>query len=347
MSYINKYNCPIFNLKELQFNLGGNIKVINGINTLSVNNSNGKGRIRYLNFDKGLASINIDLLLHKNFSFSLNNSNNDMLQFIYCLEGISLHSFENSIAIRKLDELQTAFLKSDANTKNIIHIKPNKRAVINIISIDKKVYFKNETNTSYLPKSKLLELLNILNSNEPIYFGSYNLKIGEYVKALLKTNTEDEITESMNFRAISYFILANHIEQLFDESIQSINHYTLTATELKRISSTIEDIKTNPQEQYSIEMLCHKTRLSPAKLQEGFKALSNRTVSDFIRHIRLKKALHLLKTTDLNISEIVYSIGFTSRSYFCKIFKAKYGCSPKHYKKNKKLTATISTLKLL
>ncbi|MDX1318460.1 MAG: AraC family transcriptional regulator, partial [Xanthomarina gelatinilytica] len=40
----------------------------------------------------------------------------------------------------------------------------------------------------------------------------------------------------------------------------------------------------------------------------------------------------LIKNTDMNISEVVYTIGLTSRSYFSKIFKEKYNCSPKDYK---------------
>ena len=74
--------------------------------------------------------------------------------------------------------------------------------------------------------------------------------------------------------------------------------------------------------------------MSPAKLQEGFKLLHNRTVSDFIRNVRVETAEHLIKTTDLNISEIVYTVGLTSRSYFSKIFKQKYKCSPKYYQDN-------------
>jgi AraC-like DNA-binding protein len=41
----------------------------------------------------------------------------------------------------------------------------------------------------------------------------------------------------------------------------------------------------------------------------------------------------MLKNTDLNISQIVYSIGFSSRSYFSKIFKEKYDISPNKLKK--------------
>ena len=36
----------------------------------------------------------------------------------------------------------------------------------------------------------------------------------------------------------------------------------------------------------------------------------------------IRLAEELIKTTDLNISEIVYTVGLTSRSYFCKIFKS-------------------------
>ncbi|GAA0872142.1 hypothetical protein GCM10009117_12890 [Gangjinia marincola] len=59
--------------------------------------------------------------------------------------------------------------------------------------------------------------------------------------------------------------------------------------------------------------------------------MHNRTVADYVRNVRLDKAEELMRTTDLNISEIVYSVGLTSRSYFCKIFKQKYKCSPKQY----------------
>ena len=48
----------------------------------------------------------------------------------------------------------------------------------------------------------------------------------------------------------------------------------------------------------------------------------------FIVEKRLEKAAQLLEQGNLNISEIVYSIGFTSRSYFSKIFKNRYGVSP-------------------
>lgn len=58
------------------------------------------------------------------------------------------------------------------------------------------------------------------------------------------------------------------------------------------------------------------------------------TVTNFIRNERLILAEELIQTSDMNISEIVYSIGFTSRSYFSKIFRNKFNCTPKAYLMN-------------
>ena len=81
-------------------------------------------------------------------------------------------------------------------------------------------------------------------------------------------------------------------------------------------------------------MLALKSGLSQAKLQEGFKLLYARTVTEYIRHIRLEAARDYISTTEMNISQIVYTIGFSSRSYFSKIFKRKYGISPSDFQNN-------------
>jgi AraC-like DNA-binding protein len=55
--------------------------------------------------------------------------------------------------------------------------------------------------------------------------------------------------------------------------------------------------------------------------------------------VRVEKGEELIKTSDMNISQIVYSVGFSSRSYFSKIFRQKYNCSPKEYKEKQQSMA--------
>ena len=45
--------------------------------------------------------------------------------------------------------------------------------------------------------------------------------------------------------------------------------------------------------------------------------------------IPIIKAKELIENTGLNITEITYSIGINSRSYFSKLFKEKYKLTPK------------------
>ena len=129
-----------------------------------------------------------------------------------------------------------------------------------------------------------------------------------------------------------HVILAMEIQQHKEDKKNAKNNFgSLTKDEMDDIKELSSFIKNYPEIQYSLKYLSKKSGLSPAKLQEGFKLLFDRTVTDYIRNVRVETAEHLIKTTDLNISEIVYSVGLTSRSYFSKIFKEKYNCSPKHY----------------
>ncbi len=105
------------------------------------------------------------------------------------------------------------------------------------------------------------------------------------------------------------------------------------------IKDLSEFIQNFPDREYTIKSVRLRSGLSSAKLQEGFKAIHGMTITHYIRHIRMLAPEHLIKTTDLNIYEIVYSIALTSRSYFSKIFKNKYNCSPKSYQEHQGASA--------
>jgi len=73
--------------------------------------------------------------------------------------------------------------------------------------------------------------------------------------------------------------------------------------------------------------------MSRMQLHRKLKALTGLTASEFIRSQRLKLAAHLLKTSDINISQVGYSVGFNDHSYFTKCFKETYNCTPTEFAK--------------
>jgi AraC-like DNA-binding protein len=92
------------------------------------------------------------------------------------------------------------------------------------------------------------------------------------------------------------------------------------------ISSNVEDPK------FSVEDLADKMNVSRVQLYRKVKAIMGINISDHINNIKLEKAAELLKSNEMNISEIAYSLGFSSPNYFSTVFKNKFGISPKEYK---------------
>lgn len=76
------------------------------------------------------------------------------------------------------------------------------------------------------------------------------------------------------------------------------------------------------------DIIGKKFGMSRMQLHRKLKALTNQSISEFIRIIRLEKALELLQAKQLNISEISYITGFSSPNHFSRVFKEKFGKSP-------------------
>jgi len=64
-----------------------------------------------------------------------------------------------------------------------------------------------------------------------------------------------------------------------------------------------------------------------------FKKYINRTPIGFLTDHRLQKAIELLLSTDMTITEICYETGFAGASYFSEVFRKNFGCSPSEYRR--------------
>lgn len=80
--------------------------------------------------------------------------------------------------------------------------------------------------------------------------------------------------------------------------------------------------------EYSVEQLAADMCMERTGLYKRLTALIDQSPQTFIRTIRLQRAADLLRSTRLSITDIAYSVGFTSASYLVKCFREKYGCTP-------------------
>jgi len=79
------------------------------------------------------------------------------------------------------------------------------------------------------------------------------------------------------------------------------------------------------------DFLSKEVAMSRTSLYRKTKALTNQSVHEFIRMVRLKKAAELLRKGEANVSEVAYMVGFNDRSYFSISFKKMFGKSPSEY----------------
>jgi signal transduction histidine kinase/DNA-binding response OmpR family regulator len=99
---------------------------------------------------------------------------------------------------------------------------------------------------------------------------------------------------------------------------------------LQKITYALE--KNYQKENYGIINLCLDIGISRAQLHRKLIAITGRSTSDLIRHYRLKKAKELLMTSESNISEIAYQVGFKDPNYFTKSFTREYGLTPTNFR---------------
>jgi len=101
-------------------------------------------------------------------------------------------------------------------------------------------------------------------------------------------------------------------------------------TFITKMNTIIMNNVENPK--FSVEDLAEKLGVSRVQLYRKVKAIIGINISDHINNIKLEKAAELLKSDKMNISEIAYSLGFSTPNYFSTAFKNKFGVSPKEYK---------------
>ena len=79
---------------------------------------------------------------------------------------------------------------------------------------------------------------------------------------------------------------------------------------------------------FGVEQLSRELAMSRTQLYRKFRALTDVTVQEFIRDVRLNKAKELLLHSGSNVTEVAMDTGFRNLSHFSKVFSEKFGIPP-------------------
>ncbi len=186
-------------------------------------------------------------------------------------------------------------------------------------------HIKNKKETSHIPVMMLTAKL----SQENEILG-------------LKTGADAYIRKPFDVELLELKIsnIIKHREELrkkfnLDISLQP-KEITVTSVDERFLNQAIEIVEKHMMNtDFNVEMLVKEMGFSRTNLYKKFKEITGLSSSEFIRNIRLKRAVQLFEQSDLSVKEIMYMTGFNTSSYFAKCFKKQFGVKPSEYVKQK------------
>ena len=192
-----------------------------------------------------------------------------------------------------------------------------------------------------MPITDGIELCNTLKNNQltshiPIVI--LTAKVGdEHEMKGLESGADAYVTkpfsvEKLKIRVQKLLEVREKLQKHYSKGFHIKPDLKITSAEtefLQRLQSTLNQHITDSN--FTTARFTETMQMSRAQLHRKLKAIVNMTATEFIRTERLKLAIVLLKSSDANMSEIAYQIGFNSPSYFIKCFKEIYHCTPNEF----------------
>ncbi len=109
---------------------------------------------------------------------------------------------------------------------------------------------------------------------------------------------------------------------------------------LSRLTDIIEKNMANPD--FNVDRLAEYMFMSRSSLLRKIKGIAEIAPNDFIKLIRLKKAAEILQDGVYKVNEVCFLVGFSSTSYFSKVFHKQFGVLPKDFMKGERKTGSIN-----
>ncbi|NRB46706.1 MAG: response regulator [Saprospiraceae bacterium] len=151
----------------------------------------------------------------------------------------------------------------------------------------------------------------------------------------LGMGAESYITKPFNAQMLKsriYAILKNrqHLREYYRKQLffEPVKENQLTPEE-KLVHQAIELVEAHLEDaDFNVQRLAEMLHQSQSSLYRKIKAVTGKSLVEFVRDVRLRRAAEMIRTGDLTITEIAYKVGFSSIKYFRQCFKNLYQMTP-------------------
>jgi AraC-like DNA-binding protein/mannose-6-phosphate isomerase-like protein (cupin superfamily) len=184
-------------------------------------------------------------------------------------------------------------------------------------------------NENIISKFLLSTLYTYQNKGEYLYF-----KISERkgIQELLESIITELYTPSAMSKATIKLLVGLLLVELIKNS-QDIEIYSVDNYEKMVVIHALKYIEEFYNSGTLVE-LARQLNLPDYKLSKLIKKHTKMTFKELLQEKKLSKAIELIKSTDYHMVEIIEHVGYENQTHFYKIFKNKFGMTPRQYKFN-------------
>ena len=154
----------------------------------------------------------------------------------------------------------------------------------------------------------------------------------------LTIGADDYITKPFNMEVLKLRI--NKIiemnvkrQEIFNQEIKiEPSRITITPLDRQLVEKAIQIVEDNISEtEFSVEELASSLNISRSYFYKKMIKITGKKPIEFIRTIRMKRAQQLLTESQMQVSEIAYTLGYNSPKVFSKHFKDEFNISPSEF----------------
>ncbi|GLR17619.1 hybrid sensor histidine kinase/response regulator transcription factor [Portibacter lacus] len=187
---------------------------------------------------------------------------------------------------------------------------------------------KNNVLTSHIPIIMLTAKVDMESKIEGLETGAdaYLMKPFQKKELLVRLKNLLKIRKKLQLHYQSYIkndntrvlkLGVNEIKGIENEFIENVRDLILNNLE---------------NNDFGVEELCRGMGMSRSQLHRKLSAVVGQSPNKFINSIRLNTAGRLLESSDVNVSDVAYQVGFSDPSYFTRSFKKEFGMTPMEWK---------------
>ncbi len=322
-------------LEQLAEQLDSNINNEHGLYKINLPSHLGKGHIEFILYKTGINYIHFDLTFFEELCFVYKANSNHPLRFIYTLKGKLRHGFEHHVTPYYIDEFKKIIVAGNYHTSHTITFPVREKLEIVNIEIDRAKFQENfDFDFLTLERELYAVLKDIYAVNTFYHNGHFGLDLLELLKDIIICKKKGFL-RALYIKGKLFELLTLQLEEYSNEIADYENTTFMTKQEIVLVEKAVIIIEEEFMNLPTIADLAQRLYTNVNRLQECFRLMYHKTINEYIQNLRMQKAKHLFLTTEMNITEISNQLGISSKSYFSKIFKEKFGVSPSEFKNEK------------